>query len=69
MVIDLYAKNQVNICKCLGRKSGKLILADRLTDGGTNLKSPLTSLVGDYKTITGSLIFSFNNDNKKIQKV
>ena len=27
------AKNQVNICKRLGKKSGKLILTDGLTDG------------------------------------
>ena len=59
MVIDLHAKNQVNICKRLGKKSGKLILqADRridgLTDGLTdrqsaNLKSPSASPVGDKK--------------------
>ena len=37
MVIDLHAKNQVNICKRLGKKSGKLILrTDRRTDGRTD---------------------------------
>ena len=34
MVIDLHTKNQVNICKRLGKKSRKLILqTDKLTDG------------------------------------
>ena len=51
MVIDLHAKNQLNICKHLGKTSGKLILqtdrqTDRLMDGLTdvqtaNPKSPL----------------------------
>ena len=36
MVIDLHAKNQVNIYKRLGKKSGKLILTDWLTDGRTD---------------------------------
>ena len=35
-MIDLHAKNQVNICKRLGKKSGKLILTDGLTDGLTD---------------------------------
>ena len=33
MVIDLHVKNQLNICKHLGKKSGKLIL---LTDEQTD---------------------------------
>ena len=37
MLTDLHAKNQVNICKRLGKKSGKLILrTDRQTDGRTD---------------------------------
>ena len=32
MVIDFHVKNQVNICKRLGKKSGKLILTDGLTE-------------------------------------
>ena len=53
MVIDLHAKNQVNICKRLGKKSGKMMLwTDRRTNGRTdgqsaNLKSPSASPVGD----------------------
>ena len=52
MVTDSHAKNQVNICKHLEKKSGKLILRnDRQTDGLTdgqsaNLKSP-SAPVGD----------------------
>ena len=33
MEIDFRAKNQVNICKRLGKKSEKLKLMDGLTDG------------------------------------
>ena len=53
MAIDLHAKNQLNICKRLGKKSGKLILqTDRRMDGLTdwqsaNLKSPLALPVGE----------------------
>ena len=37
MVIDIHAKNQVNVCKRLGKKSETLILwTDRLTDGRTD---------------------------------
>ena len=48
MVIDLHAQNQVNICKRLGKKSGKLILrtdrrmdrwTDRLMDGQTDRRT------------------------------
>ena len=40
MVIDLHAKNQLNICKPLGKKSGKLILrTDRRTDGHTDRRT------------------------------
>ena len=43
MVIDLHAKNQVNICKYLGKKSGKLILkTDRHTDERTECKSKVS---------------------------
>ena len=28
MMIDLHAKNQLNICKCLGKKCGKLWIAE-----------------------------------------
>ena len=39
MEIDFHAKNQVNICKRLGKKFGKLILTDGLTDGLKDGKS------------------------------
>ena len=35
MEIDFHAKKQVNICKRLGKKSGKLKLTPRRTNGGT----------------------------------
>ena len=39
MVIDVHAKNQVSICKCVGKKSGKLKLrTDRRIDGRTECK-------------------------------
>ena len=53
MATDLYAKNQLNIYKHLGEKSGKLILrTDRRKDGlidgqSANLKSLSTLPVGD----------------------
>ena len=40
MVIDLHAKNQLNISKHLGKKSEKLILrTDRWRDGQTNRRT------------------------------
>ena len=36
MEIDFHAKNQVNICKLLGKKSGKLKLTDGRPDGRTD---------------------------------
>ena len=41
MVIDLHAKNQVDICKPLGKKYGKLKLrTDRWTDALTECIKP-----------------------------
>ena len=39
MVIDLHAKNQVNICKRSGKMSGKLILQTDKTDRKTKCKN------------------------------
>ena len=58
MVIDLHAKNQVNICKRLGKKSEKLILrTDRRTDRRTDCKPkvPFGFAGGGLKKIFGWL--------------
>ena len=39
MEIDFHAKNQINICKNLGKKSGKLKLTDGQTDRWTDRRT------------------------------
>ena len=64
MVIDFHTKNQVIICKRLGKKSGKLILTDGQMDWqSANLKT-------NYKTMPGQKQYLYIFlQNKRASKI